>query len=804
MGIALPRIFTLLWLMLLLSACGGGSDSSDDNNGEVIAKPTAVITLVAPQQPRFSLADGPVTVDLSGSNSTNNRNSTLTARWSWVSKPANSQATFSADDIMSPQFTADLPGDYIVSLTVNDGTASSEPVRLTVTATSPVPVANTQLRHSVRLGTYSLELDGSASTIPTDATGSLDYAWALVTKPTDSAAYIADEDQATARLELDIEGEYIVQLVVSHQGISSAPVLIEVIVSSGNAQPVAVAQDVTVKLGETVALDGSQSYDPENETLQYRWSWNEVPKNVAVPALTGRTSATASFTPEAAGSYTLNFFVYDGQWKSEEITVTAKVEPAADYPAVNHPPVGELVASGYSPSASVGEQELGLRADFKFIGYDPDGDALEIVSTELIEKPEDSVATIVNIGAWEPLGRKIQKLDKLGIYKVRMTLTDGVNTITREATMEAKIGGINNRPSIGGIEVASQSVLVNDALIFDASSSDKDGDPLSFVWTLVDRPDGSSAVVEPLLEPESQEYRRARVVTDVPGSYTVRMVVSDDRGLQGVVPREASGLAKLTNTAPEIRRVYFKRNWGSLAPNESYYQMLPCMSLLFSPLIIDPDGDKIYEHSELVSTPDGGRYTSNPGADCPAAGGAVFTKPGAYTFRYLASDGIDDSEPYNFTINIEPMENAKGVLLKNVGASRSVLHPLPYQNIPYYGFGSTKFTPWTEPPPVSWSVEALDNDYTVTDVTVRHINGDILELTPKFEGLDEGQVIAQGTTLSFATKMPPVICMRTDDATEGFHFSFRIKEIPEATFIYEYWLSATKGPLNEWPLCSDE
>lgn len=58
--------------------------------------------------------------------------------------------------------------------------------------------------------------------------------------------------------------------------------------------------------------------------------------------------------------------------------------------------------------------------------------------------------------------------------------------------------------------------------------------------------------------------------------------------------------------------------------------------------------------------------------------------------------------------------------------------------------------------------------------------------------------------MAFSTWMPPVLCMRTDDATEGFHYSFRIKEIPEATFIYEYWLSATKGALNEWPLCSAE
>lgn len=103
---------------------------------------------------------------------------------------------------------------------------------------------------------------------------------------------------------------------------------------------------------------------------------------------------------------------------------------------------------------------------------------------------------------------------------------------------------------------------------------------------------------------------------------------------------------------------------------------------------------------------------------------------------------------------------------------------------------------------MDWSIEAMDGDYTVVDVQLRHINGGLNDLTPQFEGLAENQVIRQGERLAFTTWFPTVTCMRTDDAAEGFHFSFRIKELPEATFVYENWLVATQGALNQWPTCA--
>lgn len=805
-----------LGLTLLLAACGGGSgggsgdrssaatssvNSSAASSTTPLALPIAAITLDASTTQTFAITDTPVAVTLSGATSTSPRNAALSYQWELVSKPATSNAAISVATGNNASFNADLPGNYVVSLIVDDGSAKSASVRITMTATSTDPVAITQLQHSVALGADKVDLDASASIPPTGATEALSYQWTLVSSPDDSAPYIVNADQVLANLYLDIAGEYRVSLVVSHQGVASKPVEVVVIVSSGDAPPVAKANNVTVKRGQKVELDARESYDPENKPLEYRWSWDETPKNAPLPELTGSKTAQASFTPNVVGTYTLELFVFDGKWKSTPHTVTVTVEKPAD--PGNLAPVGELVATGYSPSASIGEQELGLRANFSFIGYDPNGDALQVVSAEIIEKPQGSTATLTVIGSWEPLGRKIQKLDLVGTYRVRMVISNGTKEITREATMVAKVGGVNNRPSTGGVDAQRPSVLVGEPLIFDATSSDKDLDPLSFTWELIDRPNNSKAVLERVLDEETKEYRRARVVTDVPGSYTVRMVVTDDRGLTGVSPAEETGFAKVSNAAPEIRNVVWTRNWGRLAPNETYFQILPCMSLLLRPTIVDLDGDATDYYEELVAKPEGGTLTNSTSAksaDCPKYDGQVFTKPGTYTLRYLASDGMDTSVPYDFNVVVEPIENARGVLLKSVGASSSLLIPLPYQNIPAFGYGYSGIRPTAERV-LNWSLEAKDQDYTIVDVKVSHINGNKVSLTPRFTGLVEGQVIAKGQTAAFSTIIPPVLCTRTDDETEGFHFSFRVKELPNVHFIYENYQSTSQGLVSEWPMC---
>jgi hypothetical protein len=65
------------------------------------------------------------TVQLDASNSYDENLDTLTYTWSLVSIPGGSTAVLSATDTVNPTFVADIAGDYIVSLVVNDGTSNS-------------------------------------------------------------------------------------------------------------------------------------------------------------------------------------------------------------------------------------------------------------------------------------------------------------------------------------------------------------------------------------------------------------------------------------------------------------------------------------------------------------------------------------------------------------------------------------------------------------------------------------------------------------------------------------------------------
>lgn len=796
-------LLAALSLSLILSACGGSSNKTPE-------QPVAAISTSAPAQSTFSLESGAVTVKLGSTGSTSPRNDVMSYRWALVERPALSESSLDATDGATAEFVADLPGTYMVSLVVNDGTAASSAVNMTFTATTPFPVAHTQTAYSVALGTKVLGLDASESTLPTGATGELSYAWTLMTKPKDSAGFVTNDKQSKASLNVDLEGDYVLELVALHGGVESQPVVVTVTVASGNAQPVAKAEDMTITLGQEVVLDGSNSTDPEGETLQYRWQWASTPvktKGVPVPELSGAKSSIVRFTPKAAAIYQLKLFVFDGARKSEEKDVTVTVEKDSQA-SENAAPIGTLVATGYYPSYSIGEQEVGLRAEFNFVGYDPEGEEITIVDAQLIEKPATSAVELVKIGSWKPLGKKINKLDVVGTYRVQMTVTDGVNQLVVNANMQAMVGQVNGQPQVRGVDAQATSVLVGEALVFDASSKDPNSDPMIFHWELTDRPDGSDAVIEPVVEPESGELRRARVVTDVPGSYTARLIVEDDRGLRAKSYAQDSGIAKLTNTKPEIRSVVWARNWGRLNPGENYYQILPCMSLLHRPVVVDPDGDEIdiFEHvyNELISAPEGGAFTSSPSdADCPDSRGQVFSKPGTYTFRYYATDLIEDAVPYDFIVKVDSFDDAKGVRLRSLNSSdESLWRPLPYENIPVDGYvSSPKTRPILNDSAIRWSLEAVDGDYTVENVVVKHINGGLDDLTPYFEGLTEGQVVKQGDSLEFKTWMRAVPCIRDENSGEGFHFSFNIKEIPEITFVYENWLGSSKGSSSKWTAC---
>ena len=160
-------------------------------------------------------------VQLSAAGSTDSNLDTLTYKWALLNKPmkatgalADSAAVLSSATLVNPLFTADVAGVYVLSLVVNDGKVNSDPVTVTVTASSQnlPPVANAGPEQVVVVGA-PVTLSGSASTDPNADT--LTYQWSLTTRPNLSAAALTNPNTVGPTFTPDLAGFYVATLTVN-------------------------------------------------------------------------------------------------------------------------------------------------------------------------------------------------------------------------------------------------------------------------------------------------------------------------------------------------------------------------------------------------------------------------------------------------------------------------------------------------------------------------------------------------------------------------------------------------------------
>lgn len=199
------------------------------NDGTVNSRPDTVTIAVAVGNTAPVANAGPdqtvavgASVTLNGTASQDVDRNALTYLWALTTTPTGSVATLANATAAMPSFAADVAGQYIGQLIVNDGTVNSAPdtVIITVGAGNSMPVANAGPNQIVPVGTTVI-LDGTASR---DADGNaITWKWALTTKPNGSAAVLDDPTAARPSFTLDQEGEYVSQLIVNDGKMDSLP-----------------------------------------------------------------------------------------------------------------------------------------------------------------------------------------------------------------------------------------------------------------------------------------------------------------------------------------------------------------------------------------------------------------------------------------------------------------------------------------------------------------------------------------------------------------------------------------------------
>lgn len=467
-------------------------------------------------------------VVLDGSGSSDPESAGLTYAWT-LTRPAASSATLSGVTAVNAGLTPDVPGAYLVRLTVNDGTQNSLTETILVDAylpgqvpdgstcgsnsdcasgkctggfcgTNQAPVASaTPLQQSVTPGTL-VNLSGTASSDP-DGDTITSYLWVLVDAPVGNGATLDSTTASTTSITPTVEGVYLFGLTVSDSyldapvayatvGVSTTGLLADGESCAGDAQclsltcattcqpnlpPVAVAgPPIDDDVGLTHVLDGTASLDPEAQPLSYSWAVTTFPTG-GTWLLTGETTATPNFRPDVEGIYVLTLLVDDGKFSSL--------------------PTAQVVTAG-NPDPLPGGAPCGSGAE---------------------------------CGS--------------------LTCTAGVCT--------------PNSPPIADAG-AGQAVDVGaDVMVRGVLSVDPEGWPLTYYWTLT-TPPGSSATLD---DPYAVS---PNFIADVPGIYTADLVVDDGNDTDGSTTLVfASDLASGASGTPCFNNDDCASGWcvGTCQPN---------------------------------------------------------------------------------------------------------------------------------------------------------------------------------------------------------------------------------------------
>ncbi|MEN9798542.1 MAG: hypothetical protein RL653_2238 [Pseudomonadota bacterium] len=349
----------------------------------------------------------------------------------------------------------------------------------------------------------------------------------------------------------------------------------------------------TVAVGARVLLDGSQSGDEQRSPLSWAWALSKAPAG-SVSVLEGAATPNPTFVADAAGEYVVTLVVSTGTLRSEPATVvvTATALPPVAHAVSQSARPGEVVVLDGSGSRGSG----GAVLTYKWTVADPTGEPVALTAADT--------------------ARPSFRPPRIGVYPVALVVNDGAQD---SAPVQANVTVAEAlRAPVAVVQPAATSAAVGNPVRLDAFGSyDPDGSGLTYAWTLVDKPAGSSAVLD------APAAAAVTLTPDVLGAFVVSLVVTDATGEQAV-----PALARITveNGAPRAVFVDPGSTW------------VDTEVLLDGSGSTDPDGDALdFLFNVAAGAP--GSAQLLPG---PRPGTSLFraSEPGRYGVVLRVSDGL--------------------------------------------------------------------------------------------------------------------------------------------------------------------
>jgi len=258
---------------------------------------------------------------------------------------------------------------------------------------------------------YRLRFDGSPSFDPDN--DPLTYFWVLLSKPAAANASFTQTNTATPTLTAPLPGEYIVGLHVSDPRGLFDIIAIQISLSGenpANSAPIADAGEdrfVTIN-SNSIFLDGSSSFDPDNDSISYHWTVVSKPAGANF-TLSQSMTATPGFNSNIPGEYVFQLRVTDTPGLSSVDTVKITLEQE-DVPVVQLAP--------YDVNRVIGES---IHFDASS-SYDPDGASLSY-TWRVNSLPDDSGIPVVYSGPAPAI-----LFDVHGTYNIEVEVSNGSNS----------------------------------------------------------------------------------------------------------------------------------------------------------------------------------------------------------------------------------------------------------------------------------------------------------------------------------------------------------------------------------------
>ncbi len=360
----------------------------------------------------------------------------------------------------------------------------------------------------------------------------------------------------------------------------------------------------TVTLGSTVHLTSAASSNPSGlGTLTYAWGFQTVPAG-STATIQNPTSVTPTFVADVAGDYIVSVSVSNGVGTDSSFVkiTTTNSGPVADAGPNQSVVAGTTVHLDGSRSS------------------DADGDPITY-SWSLVQVPPGSQAVLSGANLVNPTF----VADFTGIYIARLVISDGTN-ISAPSFVTITTGPGHTRP-VAIATTATASVSLNATVQLDGSkSTDIDGNPLTYKWSLITIPAGSHAALSSLT------LVNPTFIADTAGTYVAQLIVND--GFNDSLP--ATVTVSTTGVQPPV---------ANPGPNQS---VVHGATVTLNGSGTDPQGLPLTFKWALIGVPPGSTaQLSNINVPNPTF---VADLPGTYVAQLTVNNGVLNSPTANVTI----------------------------------------------------------------------------------------------------------------------------------------------------------